>query len=116
MKQRCPRHGHQPCHCQKPVKEIMYPVKENIVHHCTKEVVKHIHPSHTTVVNHHITKNKHLFPHSTSVKNTFDEMDFYEQNNFNQSPNDVAGIMNNNNCNKKHKPYMGNKKYNHRRP
>lgn len=116
MKPRCPRHGYQPCQCSKPVKEVMYPVKENVVHHCTKEVVKHIHPSHTTVVNHHITENKHVFPHSTSVKNTFEEMDFYANNNSNQPPNAVAGAINNKHCNKKRKPYMGYKNCHHRPP
>lgn len=67
----------KPCHCQKPAKEIVYPVKENVVHCCTEETVKHIHPSHTTVVNHHLVKNKHVFPHSTSVENTFNEVDMF---------------------------------------
>lgn len=65
----------KPCHCQKPAKEIVYPVKENVIHKCTEETVKHIHPSHTTVVNHHLVKNEHLFPHTTSVENTYDEVD-----------------------------------------
>lgn len=63
-----------PCNCQQPVKEIVYPVKEDVVHKCSEETVKHIHPSHTTIVNHHLVKNEHLFPHTTSVVNTFDEM------------------------------------------
>lgn len=64
-----------PCNCQQAVKEIVYPVKEDVVHKCSEETVKHIHPTHTTVVNHHLVKNEHLFPHTSSVVNTFDEMD-----------------------------------------
>lgn len=64
----------KPCNCQKPVKEVIHPVKEDVVHKCTEETVKHIHPSHTTVVNHHLVKNEHLFPHTTSQVNTFDEV------------------------------------------
>lgn len=64
----------KPCSCQQPVKEIVHPTKENVVHKCTEETVKHIHPSHTTIVNHHLVKNEHLFPHTTSVVNTFDEV------------------------------------------
>lgn|SRR5690625_3638554 len=66
-----------PNQCQQPVKEIVYPVQNNVVHKCTEEVVKHIHPMHTTVVNHHLIKNEHLYPHTTSVENTFDEVDMF---------------------------------------
>lgn len=65
----------KPCQCHQPVKEIVYPTKEDVVHKCTEETVKHIHPSHTTIVNHHLVKNEHLYPHTTSVENTFDEVD-----------------------------------------
>lgn len=61
------------CGCPRPVKEIVHPVRENVVHCCSEEVVNHIHPSHTTVVNHHLIKNKHFFPHSTSVANTVNQ-------------------------------------------
>lgn len=60
------------CNCQK---QIVYPVKENVVHCCTEETVKHVHPSHTTVMNHHLVKNEHVYPHSTSVQNTFNQVD-----------------------------------------
>lgn len=65
----------RPCGCGP--KEIVYPVKQNVVHCCSEEVVKHIHPSHTTVVNHHLVKNVHEYPHSTSVANTCNEVDIY---------------------------------------
>ncbi|WP_026909176.1 CotD family spore coat protein [Paucisalibacillus globulus] len=62
------RHRHGP-HCGCP-KCIVYPTKHNVVHHCTEETIQHVHPSHTTVMNHHLIKNNHVFPHSTSVQNT----------------------------------------------
>jgi len=67
----CPRPN---CGCQKP---IVHPVKENVVHCCTEETVQHVHPSHTTVMNHHLVKNEHFFPHTTSTENTFQEVDVY---------------------------------------
>lgn len=84
------RHHHGPnCGCPKCV---MYPVKENVVHNCTEETVEHIHPSHTTVMNHHLVKNKHFFPHSTSVKNTYNSMDEFGGA-FNVPGNQVGGAM-----------------------
>jgi len=56
--------------CAGPVKEIVYPVKHNVVDCYSNETVKHVHPSHTTFVNHHLVRNEHIYPHSTSVKNT----------------------------------------------
>lgn len=82
MRRRGPKYQKN-CQCQKPkpqgkpVKEIVYPVKENVVHKCTEETVKHVHPSHTTVMNHHLVKNEHLYPHTTSVENTYDEINMY---------------------------------------
>lgn len=70
----------RPCHCPRPncgCKEIIYPVKQNVVNTCSEETVKHVHPSHTTVVNHHLVKNEHIFPHSTSFENTFNQVDVY---------------------------------------
>jgi spore coat protein D len=62
------------CRCPKCV---VYPTKHNVVHHCTEETVQHVHPSHTTVMNHHLIKNQHVFPHSTSVQNTVNSVDEY---------------------------------------
>lgn len=76
------------CGCAKPVREVVHPVKHNVVHRHTKEIVKHVHPSHTTVMNHHLVKNKHVFPHSTSVKNTYNEVDV-----FGRPGRPVAGAM-----------------------
>src|SRR5690625_1812643 len=74
------RHSMKPCGCPRPncgCKEIVYPVKQNVVHTCSEETVKHIHPSHTTVVNHHLVKNEHIYPHSTSFENTFNEVNVF---------------------------------------
>ncbi|WP_042149564.1 CotD family spore coat protein [Paucisalibacillus sp. EB02] len=67
------RHRHRPnCGCPKCV---VHPTKHNVVHHCTEETVQHVHPSHTTIMNHHLIKNNHVFPHSTSVQNTVNSVD-----------------------------------------
>lgn len=71
------RRHRRPCGCHNPVKEIVHPVKENVVHCCSEETVKHVHPSHTTVMNHHLIKNEHVYPHSTSYQNTVNEVDVY---------------------------------------
>lgn len=91
----CPKQ--MPCHCQKPAKEVVHPVKQNVVHNCSEETVKHVHPSHTTVMKHHLVKNEHVYPHSTSVQNTFDEVDV-NLGSFNTPPmgpgSGVGGAMN----------------------
>lgn len=76
------RHRHRShCGCPQPncgcPRTIVHPVRENVVHRCTEETVKHVHPSHTTVMNHHLIKNKHFFPHTTSTENTCKEVDVY---------------------------------------
>src|SRR5690625_1499637 len=68
----CPEHN-----CGSPVKEICHPVNQNVFHCNSEETIKHVHPSHTTVVNHHLINNEHVYPHSTSVDNTFSEVDVY---------------------------------------
>ncbi|MFS0671772.1 spore coat protein [Ornithinibacillus sp. 179-J 7C1 HS] len=67
------RHGRN-CGCPKCV---VHPTKHNVVHQCTEETIQHIHPSHTTVVNHHLIKNQHVFPHSTSFQNNVNSVDQY---------------------------------------
>ncbi|GGB47293.1 spore coat protein [Virgibacillus dakarensis] len=67
------RHHHGPdCGCPK---RIVHPTKHNCVENCTESVVEHIHPSHTTVMNHHLVRNRHVYPHSTSVQNTCNSVD-----------------------------------------
>ena len=70
----CPKRN---CHCQKPNQQIVYPTQENTVHCCSEEVIQHIHPSNTNVVNHHLIKNVHEYPHSTTFANTVNSVDIY---------------------------------------
>lgn len=71
------RHHHGPrCGCH-TCKTIMYPTKYNCVNQYSESTVNHVHPSHTTVMNHHMVKNNHLYPHSTSVQNTTNSVNQY---------------------------------------
>ncbi|WP_170937517.1 CotD family spore coat protein [Terribacillus saccharophilus] len=56
-----------PVHCG--TKTIVDPVINNVEHTYSEEVIEHIHPVHTTVVNHHKVKNVHAYPHTTSFAN-----------------------------------------------
>ncbi|MCF3941957.1 spore coat protein [Oceanobacillus alkalisoli] len=68
------RHQHgRHCGCQ-ACKTIIYPTKHNCVNQFSESTVNHVHPSHTTVMNHHLQKNKHFYPHSTSVQNTWNSV------------------------------------------
>ncbi|CDQ40853.1 MULTISPECIES: CotD family spore coat protein [Virgibacillus] len=82
------RHHHGNCGCPK---QVVHPTKYNNVQQCSEDVVEHVHPSHTTVHNHHTTVNKHVFPHSTSVQNTSDNVDVYGGS-YNV-PSQVGGAM-----------------------
>lgn len=62
------RHGRH-CGCPK-CNTIVYPTKHDCVNQYSESTVNHVHPSHTTIMNHHLVKNKHFYPHSTSVQNT----------------------------------------------
>lgn len=73
-------------------KQKVYPTQQNVVNCCSEETVQHIHPSHTTVVNHHMIKNEHVYPHSTSYKNQVNSVDVYGGS-FNTPPNQVGGAM-----------------------
>ncbi|RDW17580.1 spore coat protein [Oceanobacillus arenosus] len=87
------RHGrHCRCHtcCQKT---IVHPTKFNCVNQFSESVVNQVHPSHTTVMNHHLVKNIHTFPHSTSVQNTANSVDQYGGSFQVPAPNQVAGAM-----------------------
>lgn len=67
-------HHHGPhCGCRR----IVYPVMHNCVHRCTESSVEHVHPMHTTVMNHHLQRNIHVYPHSTSQVYTGDSVDIY---------------------------------------
>ncbi|PWU68675.1 MULTISPECIES: CotD family spore coat protein [Gracilibacillus] len=61
-------------HCGMPTKTIVCPTQYNQAHTCSESNVNIIHPSHTTVTNHHLVKNTHYYPHTTSYQNTMDEI------------------------------------------
>ncbi|WP_040982311.1 CotD family spore coat protein [Oceanobacillus jeddahense] len=42
-------------------KTIVHPTKHQYVHTSSESVVNHIHPVHTTYVNHHMIKNQHPY-------------------------------------------------------
>ncbi|MFD2630142.1 CotD family spore coat protein [Oceanobacillus kapialis] len=86
-------HGrHCGCGCQRP-KQVVHPTKYNCVNQYSESVVEHIHPSHTTVMNHHLVKNKHFYPHSTSVQNTANSVNEYGGSFNVPAPGQVAGAM-----------------------
>lgn len=64
------RHCRPNMGCGMPTKTIVHPTKCNEVHTCSESLVNHVHPSHTNVVNHHLVKNAHYYPHTTSNQNT----------------------------------------------
>ncbi|MDY0395863.1 CotD family spore coat protein [Virgibacillus halophilus] len=68
-------HHGNPCGCQP--RRIVHPVKHNCVHCCSESVVEHIHPEHTTIMNHHVVKNKHVFPKTASVQNSCSNVNVY---------------------------------------
>lgn len=86
-------HGHQHgqnCGCPK---QIVHPTKHNCVNQYSESVVEHVHPSHTTVMNHHLVKNKHIYPHSTSVQNNSNSVNEFGGA-YNMPPgNQVGGAM-----------------------
>ena len=84
------RHHGRHCRCQ-ACKTIVYPTKYNCVNQYSESTVNHVHPSHTTVMNHHTVKNNHLFPHSTSVQNTSNSVNQYGAPFEVPAPNQVAG-------------------------
>lgn len=89
------RHRHRPgCGCH-ACKTIVHPTKYNCVNQYSESTVNHVHPSHTTVMNHHTVKNNHVFPHSTSVQNSTNSVDSYGGSfNVPAGPgNQVAGAM-----------------------
>lgn len=44
-------------------KNIVHPTKHQYVHTSSESVVNHIHPVHTTYINHHSIKNQHHQPY-----------------------------------------------------
>ena len=48
---------------------IICPNKMRVNHTCVNNIVPHVHPSHTTTVNHINYQHQHHFPHTKSVVN-----------------------------------------------
>lgn len=87
------RHHHgRNCGCQS-CQTIVHPTKHNCVNQCSESTVNHVHPSHTTIMNHHVVKNKHFYPHSTSVQNTTNSVDQYGGSFNVPAQNQVAGAF-----------------------
>ncbi|WP_277680328.1 spore coat protein [Gracilibacillus dipsosauri] len=63
--------------CMMPTNTVVHPTKCNVVNTCSESVVNHIHPSHTTCMNHHLVKNVHYYPHTTSNQYSVDEVNLY---------------------------------------
>lgn len=76
------------CGC-KNTNEIVYPVRENVEHICSEETVRHIHPSHTTVVNHHTIRNEHFYPETRSYEREVNETNVHGVQD--RRDNDVRG-------------------------
>jgi spore coat protein D len=58
-------------HCRpnllSPVQNIVYPTKHCVKNNFIPHQVNHIHPTHTTIHNHHMVKHNHFYPHTQSV-------------------------------------------------
>lgn len=63
-----------PC-ADKLAAPIMHPAMNNTVNTYSSTLVPHVHPQHTTIVNHHVMKHAHLYPQSTSYANTSSNVD-----------------------------------------
>jgi spore coat protein D len=64
------------------VAPIVHPTKCCVQHHHCTTIVPHIHPSHTTNVNHHMYQHNHYFPHTESVVNEVSNQHFTCPGNF----------------------------------
>ncbi|MBM7552511.1 CotD family spore coat protein [Thalassobacillus pellis] len=58
-----------------PAQQVVCPTKHCVQHNFYQKEVDFIHPTHTTVYNHHMTQNKHFFPQTQSVVDTFGSED-----------------------------------------
>ncbi|MRG88288.1 spore coat protein CotD [Salinibacillus xinjiangensis] len=56
-----------------PAQNVVYPTKHCVKNNYIPHEVNHIHPTHTTIQNHHMVKNKHFYPHTQSVVNTVNQ-------------------------------------------
>ncbi|WLR43024.1 CotD family spore coat protein [Bacillus carboniphilus] len=60
----------------KVCKPIVYPTQCCENHNFQKTIVPHIHPSHTTNVNHEMYEHIHYYPHSESAVNEVNYQNF----------------------------------------
>jgi spore coat protein D len=57
-------------HCRpKVLAPIVHPTKCCVQNNYSETIVPHIHPQHTTIVNHDFYKHQHYFPQTQSVDN-----------------------------------------------
>lgn len=63
-----------PC-ADKMASPIIHPAMNNTVNTFSSTLVPHVHPQHTTIVNHHVMKHAHLYPQTTSYANTTSNVD-----------------------------------------
>lgn len=80
------------CQCGK-VKEIVYPTREEVKNTYSEETVKHIYPSHTTVVNNHTIRNEYYYPHTTSYEERVREVEVRGAQDRPGTNGDVGGVM-----------------------
>lgn len=55
---------------------VVHPTKCCVNHTFTKTIVPHIHPTHTTTVNHQLYEHQHYFPHTQSAVNEVSNQQF----------------------------------------
>lgn len=65
---------------------IVHPTKCCVNHTFEKTIVPHIHPSHTTTVNHHLFEHQHYFPHTQSAVNEVSNQQFFCSGGMPQGP------------------------------
>lgn len=62
------------CRCQRR-NQVVHPTQEDVQHSYSEETVQHVHPYHTTVINHHTIRNEHFYPYTRSYENRVNEVD-----------------------------------------
>ena len=80
------------CRCN-DTRDIVYPTRKEVKNTYSEETINHIHPSHTTVINHHTIRNVHFYPHTTSYEERVREIDVRgAEDGWNNGRNDVGGV------------------------
>lgn len=62
-------HHFKPCNPCNVAPTVVHPTKQCVANNFCEEEVNHIHPTHTTLVNNKLIKNKHYYPQTGSVVN-----------------------------------------------